>query len=135
MTREPTRPESSCWHRVLALLPSRAVKTTDLTKGERLIIERRRDEHSQHQAAEAYEVSLYAYRQWEMDEEQSAPMAPIGRLQPFEVCFIQRRRKGMALRDLAMALGLSRWWVTQMEYGRAACDRLIEYWSSQKAAA
>lgn len=74
-------------------------------------------------------VTLYCYRRWE-DDTADGDDVSLGKLLPHEVCFILRRRAGMSLKDLADALGVSRWWACKMEYGRANVERLVDYWST-----
>jgi len=107
------------------------MKTSDLTTGERVLILRRRKEESQQAASERHGVSLYRFRQWESDEE-PAPKIAIGRLERFESCFIRRRRTGMPLHELAGLMGISRWWLIQMEYGKQASDALVAFWEARK---
>lgn len=115
------------------------MKTSDLSRGERLVIDRRRRGHSQKVAAERFGVSLYAYRRWEDDGGPPAatggrrepPRVSIGSLRDYEECFLLRRREGMALSDLAMQLGLTMTWVCEMEYGRGSPSRLVEFWRSR----
>lgn len=112
------------------------MKTSDLRAGERLIVDRRRRAESQQAAAERLGVTLYRYRLWE--EGQLVPTCrrpALGALRPHESCYLLRRRAGLKLRDIADALGTSRWWVTQMESGRAPIDRLLAYWSPSRCRA
>lgn len=105
-----------------------AMRIPKLTNGEKLLVQRRRDDLTQPQAAEAADVSLYLWRKWEIDIGEP-PSVVTGRLLPHEACFIRRRRAGVSLASLADALKLSRWWICQMEYGRAPIGRLVAYWS------
>lgn len=102
-----------------------------LKKHERLVIDRRRREETQAQAAARYKVSLYAYRQWEENTNATGmPNVRVGRLAAYEACYMRRRRSGVRVKDLAIAMGLSRWWVIQMETGQATDVRLVEYWEA-----
>jgi len=103
--------------------------TSDLTTGERLLIERRRAGQNQTQAAHAYDLSEWRYRQCEADEADLIASPPLGRLQIHEACVIMRRRVGMKRTDLAEQLDISCWWLTQMERGQIPADRLVTYWS------
>lgn len=105
-----------------------SVKTSDLTRGERLLISRRRRGESQAQAAKRFSMSLYAYRRIETGDAETRIELPIGRLEPFEVCFLRRRRTGEALHELASRMGLSRWWLCQMERGEVDAARLVTFW-------
>lgn len=99
----------------------------DLTRGERVLLQRRRAGQSQRDAAEGHKVSLYCYRRWEVDEDET-PEVVLNNLLGFEACFFRRRRAGMSLKFLAEAMRVSRWWLCQMEHGRATTDQLIKYW-------
>ncbi len=100
----------------------------DLTPGERVLIERRRCGQSQRQAADAHGISLYRFRRWESDDE-VGPVVRLGGLLEHEVCHILRRRAGIQLEDLAEELGVSRWGLCKMEYGRAASiEVLTKHW-------
>lgn len=99
-----------------------------VTAGEKLLIERRRAGQSQRDRAAVLEVTLYRYRRWEADEERG-PLVDVGALEPHETCHLRRRRAGISLEDMAEVLDVSRWWVCQMEYGRAGADRLVRHWT------
>ena len=104
------------------------MKTRDLTNGEKLVVKRRRADESQREAATGFSVSLYRYRRWESDQDKP-PNVSLGQLKPHEGCFMRRRRAGISLKTLADVLGVSRWWLCQMEYGNVATDRLVQHWS------
>ena len=109
------------------------MKTRDLTNGERVLLTRRRrtERKSQREAAADYGVTLYCYRRWE-DDEEKPPGVALGKLLPHEACFIRRRRAGITLAQLAATLGVSRWWLCKMEYGKANTDRLVAHWSEHE---
>lgn len=107
------------------------MNTSELSNGERLVIERRRAGESQKSAAARYEVTLHQWRLWEADKD-DPPTSPVGKLMPYEVCFLKRRRAGIQAQALAEELEVSRWWLTQIEYGRAPIDCLIQYWSARE---
>lgn len=99
------------------------------TRGESLLLARRRKGMNQIEAANEYAVHVDKYRDWEADRRtDDQPRAHLGQLKPHEVCFILRRRAGKTQREIAAALGVSRLWVIQMEDGKAPVDRLREYW-------
>lgn len=112
------------------------MRTKDLTAGERLLIARRRLGESQDEAGARLGVSRYRYRKWESDEytDPGPPRANIGALKPFESCLIRRRRAGVSLAELAEAVGVTRWWLCQMEGGDAPADRLVAFWSDPSPA-
>ncbi len=100
------------------------------TKGERLLIRRRRLKQKQKDAARVLGVTLYRLRQWEADKS-DPPDVKMDPLVPFEVCFILRRRQGRAAGEFAKSLGVSLWWLCQMEYGVVSAERLIEHWETR----
>ena len=104
------------------------MKTRDrATLGERILIQRRRRHLSQRAVAKDYGVTLHLYRKWEWDKKKP-PDVILGELEPHEVFFLRRRRSGCSLTSFAEALGVSPWWLCQMEYGDAKIDRLAAYW-------
>lgn len=99
------------------------------TRGESLLIRRRRNKLNQVQAAAEYGVHLDVYRDWEADRRvKDQPRKVLGHLKNHEACFIQRRRTGLSQKQLAERLDCTRLWVNQMENDLAPCDRLVEYW-------
>lgn len=106
-----------------------ALKTRDLANGLRLIISRRRMALTQAEAAKKHKVSLYQYRRWEEDKQPGAPDVAVGRLAPHEQCYVERITRGVSLAAQAKKMGISRWWLRQMERGTANPERLIAYWS------
>lgn len=106
------------------------LRITTPTRGERLLIQRRRQGLTQRQAAAAYGHTLFGYRKWENDQENETVNVRIGRLSDPEKCFLLRRRKGLTLPQLAAEVGCCRLWLNQMEKGTANPDRLIAYWQS-----
>lgn len=105
------------------------MKAEDLTPAERLLVERRRFNQSQPEAAARLKVTIYRFRRWEAGEDEAPGrhLEPLGR---HEVCFIRRRRAGISLVDLADVLGVSRWWLCQMERGRCSSERLVNHWNA-----
>ena len=99
------------------------------TKGESLLLHRRRKGLNQIEAAKEYDVHVDKYRDWEADRRpDDQPRRRLGELKPHEVCFLLRRRAGKTQREVAAALGCTRLWVIQMEDGKAPVERLREYW-------
>lgn len=99
-----------------------------LTKGESLLIWRRRLGFNQIQAAGECNVQPDHYRDWEMDKREDAPRRLLGQLKPHELCLILRRRAGKTQREIASALGCSRLWLIHIENGNAPVERLCDYW-------
>lgn len=100
---------------------------SDLTRGERLVVVRRRAGLSQVKMASKLKTGLRQYRAWERDED-GAPAKSVGKLEMHERCYIARRRSGLERQQLAKRMKCSRLWITLMESGRAPVAALQEYW-------
>lgn len=101
------------------------------TRGESLLLERRRKAENQLEAAARYGVHVDTYRAWETDERpKDVPHYNAGHLKPHEVCLLRRRRAGKTQREVAAAIGMTRLWVMKMELGEASIDRLKGYWET-----
>lgn len=99
------------------------------TRGESLVLWRRRKGLNQIQAAEEFEAHPDRYREWEADKRvDDQPRKHLGQLKIHEICFLLRRRAGKTQREVAEAIGLTRLWVIKMEEGTAPTERLREYW-------
>ncbi|QYW02154.1 hypothetical protein CPT_Sonora_051 [Stenotrophomonas phage Sonora] len=99
------------------------------SKGESLLVARRRLGLNQVDAAAAFGVHPDIYREWEADKRTAGqPWKRLGALKIHEVCMLLRRRKGMTQRELAKQMGCTRLWVIQMENGEAPAERLREHW-------
>lgn len=105
---------------------------SQLTLGERLRIFRRRYLRTQAEQARVMKVPLGTYKRMEADEIEADRM-PIGRVEPHEACMIMRRRKGMTLEQLGEEIGLTKWWICQMETGQAPTTTLVAYWSNAQS--
>jgi DNA-binding XRE family transcriptional regulator len=106
------------------------VKTSDLTPGEKLVIQRRRDGTSQVKAAKKAKVSLFVYRQWEQDVEKPTTVPKVGKLEDHEQCYVMRRRAGWTAQELADELEVCRWWLCQMERGQQDTQPLVDFWQA-----
>lgn len=109
------------------------LRTADLSSAERLLVWRRREGLTQRQAARRLSVSQYRLRAWELGAGEP-PRVSLGRLLPHESCFLLRRRSGTSLEELARQLGVTPWWLCQMEGGSAPVDRLLRHWLAIAAA-
>jgi len=105
----------------------------ELTPGERLLIVRRREGTTKADCASGCGVTLYRYNRWESDDE-VGPTAKTGRLAFHEQSMLLRRRAGVSVADFAKLVGVSPWWLRQMEIGEAPDDRLRAYWADAGAA-
>jgi len=103
----------------------------DLMKHERLIVDRRRRGENQKVAARRHGISLYRYRKWELGQDPELPAVAAGGARQYERLFITRMRAKHSLGRVADAIGMSRWWLCQIEHGKAPADRLEAYWREQ----
>lgn len=101
---------------------------TDLTRGEKLTILRRRDKLSQLESAERYSVSPDTYRKWESDINSTAPTVEVDELFVHEVCYLLRRRRRLTQKFVAAQMGVSRVTVNRMEKGEVPAVSLANYW-------
>lgn len=104
----------------------------NLTGPERLLLDRRRREETQAQAAVRHEVSQTRYSRWErgLEPEGSLPRPRVGRLRPYERCLLYRRRAGTSQAQVARDLERCKMWVRQMERGEVDCTELTSYWEA-----
>lgn len=100
----------------------------DLTSGERLLLVRRRRGQTQRQAAVSLGIPISLYSQMERDLATTSARPGLKRLEPHERCLLHRRRSGATQSKVAKDLGVCRWWLNQMETGRASCEQLLSYW-------
>lgn len=105
------------------------LRAQELTPGERLFIARRRSKRTKAAAAAVLDVTLYRYSRWEDDLERAprSALPSLGRLGWHEGAAISRRRAGVSLEQAARAVGVSPWWLSQIEGGQAPVDRLREF--------
>ena len=106
------------------------LKDIRVTRGEKLLIERKRRGEKQIEAARRYETNLSYYCQWETDKSEENPRKSKMRLYGHERCALYRRRAGLMQKELAKKVGLSRYGVNLMENGRLRCRVLVEYWEN-----
>ena len=110
------------------------LKNITPTAGEKVLVQRRRDEYSRHAAVAMYPwaqgVSTFRFGQWERGEVE-APNIDIGQLQDYEVCLLLRRRAKVSQMSVAQGLSYCRYWVNLMEQGKKPCDSLVEYWEKR----
>lgn len=106
--------------------------TPQLSTAERLLIDRRRRRETKAEAAERLSVSLYRYTQWESDGK-GAPSPPLGELGGYESSVVLRVRSGLSSAEVAADVGVSPWWLRQMEMGDIGSSRLQAFWDDQGA--
>ena len=107
------------------------VSLSALTKGERLLIWRRREGHTQREAAKLLGMGMKRYTHIERGErrdELPARTSLFGELQSHEICFLLRRASGRTIPECAAEAGVSRYWYNLMEQGKVCSDRLFKYW-------
>lgn len=99
-----------------------------LTPAECLLIDRRRRNETQAQAAQRMNISQNRYSFWERGLAQPDTYPKIKKLGDHEVCFLYRRRAGFTQIRVAKEIGCCKEWVKRMEQGNAPVGALIEYW-------
>ena len=100
-----------------------------LSDCEKLALWRRRLKLTQTEAAEWFNVGRYTFSTWELGKfKDTDKIVEVHGMLPFEKCFIHRRRSGLLQREVALAMGVTRHWVHEMESGAGSCKRLVEYW-------
>jgi DNA-binding XRE family transcriptional regulator len=104
-----------------------SIRLSQLTNGERLILDRRRRKENQTQAAKRLGVDRKTLYLLETDQQES-PRVPIGKLKDHEIAFLYRRRAGLSRHELAKVFGVNIWWITRMERGELNCQRLLNFW-------
>lgn len=115
------------------------VSSTDLTRGEWLLLARRRKRWTQADAAKHWSVPVSTYVAWETDQ-RAATIAPPSRdksyefpLKMYERLFVMRRRSGWTAPTLAARIGCPRHYIELAERGRAHPARLEAFWRMRGA--
>ena len=105
------------------------LSTKDLTRSEKLYLKRRRMGLTQVEMSVDYGVPLSEYRAMEDGTiGVIVPYVAIGTLKDTESYTIMRHRSGMSKTEVAERIGVSAYWLRQMENGAAPIKRLAEYW-------
>ncbi len=99
-----------------------------LSRGERLITDRRRRKETQAVAAKRFNETPFIYGRWERDDDEGPSIRSVRPLRKYEQCLLYRRRAGTSQSEVARQLGRSRWWLNQMERGIQPCEELLCYW-------
>lgn len=109
-----------------------SLKVSDLTDGEKLIIDRRRLGETQGDAAQRLGMPESSYCCAELNQPCAwdVPTPALGKLEQHEMCLIRRMRSGYSQAAIAKRVGVSRYWLCQMERGIEPCERLVGYWAS-----
>ena len=113
-----------------------ALKNLILTEGETLFILRRRKGCTQSVAGEVIGVSRHEYGKIERDMLDTKPIPDsrplvFSQLSDSEKCTIIRKREDVTQKELASILSMSRFWINQMELGRADPYVLVSFWEKQ----
>lgn len=113
------------------LLPERTGQTgsLELSAAERSIIHRQRNDINQSEAAKRFNVSRRRFGEmeqrgevdWETDIEPA----------PHEICMVKRCRAGLTQSELAEQIGVTRYWLSLMECGKATSTKLEAYWDGR----
>lgn len=107
------------------------IKISELTWSERLVLLRRRLGLNQTDMARRVGVPLARLKLLEHSaapQELELDMRLAGTLEPYEQCFIARRRAGRSQAEVAGALGCCRYWLNRMERGEVPCHELTDHW-------
>lgn len=104
------------------------MSSNSLTRGEALLIHRRRKGWNQTQAAKHHKVTRQVYSNWELDAGTiPQPKRPIlGHTELHERLLIERRRLGLSQADVATKIGCCRHQIMLMEAGQADAKRLAD---------
>lgn len=108
------------------------MKIAKMTDAEHLEIRRRRMDKTEREMADHLKVGRRAYDRMAAgtDPVPAAVRVNPETLEAHEVCFLRRRRAALSRKEMARLVGVSEWWLTQMERGREAPDRLVAFWAS-----
>ncbi len=105
-------------------------KVSDLSYEERLVIWRRRGGMTQTEAAEFFRCCRNTYGRLERGEITSTmPVPDAHPLFDNEQCWILRRRKGWSQEECAGYVGITRYWLNQIELGRENPANLVRFWN------
>lgn len=102
-----------------------------LTPPELLLVDRRRRDETQAQAARRLGQSVTRYSRLERGLEPVPPnvkVPSLRQLRPNELCLVLRRRAGKTQLQVATELGRCKMWVRQMERGEVDSGELARYW-------
>ncbi len=103
-----------------------------LSPAEILFIWRFRKDLTAEEAAYYWGVNYSRYRAWEAGSKGYSMRVPLGYAPTLrEKLIILRRRAKLTQAQLAEKMGVSRQWLSQMEQGHAAVEKLGEFWAKQ----
>lgn len=111
----------------------RILTTSDLTRGEKLYIARRRKGLTQIEMSVDCGVAYGEYRAMETDDPGTKPpYITLGTLLEREAYTIMRRRSGLSRDEVADKMDVSTFWLRQMEAGAAPIKRLAQFWGASQ---
>jgi transcriptional regulator with XRE-family HTH domain len=102
-----------------------------LSKGERILVARRHAGLTQAEFAGLIGAPVHWLKQWEHDQRDDAPAVRVTAFYDRDWCFVQRRRQGWLLRDLAEKTGLAAKWLHRAERGEVKDIRPLVVWWTQ----
>ncbi len=101
----------------------------ELSNAEKLRVSRRRAGITQDAAAALFDVPPSRYKQWELGHKKGAPYLRLSVITQPEWCYVQRRRAGLLLSEVAERSGLAARWIHRAERGEVKdCTPLVEWW-------
>ena len=99
-----------------------------LCKAEECLIYRRRNNLTQAQMSEIYLVPRRRYGEMEADGQIELEQDVLP-LTANEECYLLRKRSGLTQEQVAEQIGVTRYWLNQIELGKAASDKLEAFWN------
>ncbi len=108
-----------------------------LTTGEKLLIIRRRENISKERMADRYGMTRNVYGGLERDQEEfvdndCVAVPEVSKLSQGEICLLLRRRAEMAQEECAELVGVTRFWLNQMETGKVPISDLVSFWEARQ---
>lgn len=100
-----------------------------LTPRENLLIWRRRQGLTQLQAARRLRMPHKLFHRIETGKRPAREKIEVrvGKLQPNEICLVERRRRQLKQKELARALGITPSWLMKMEQGHVDCTPALRH--------
>jgi len=127
---------SHVWHGQRKTCNVDKIDLKRLTLGESLLISRRRSGLSQDEMAKAKGITRNFYGEVERDQSEYDGMnfCEVEPLEANEKVMLCRRRSSMTQSEIAEQIGVTRYWVNQMEIGAAPISPdLVKFWNDNYA--
>lgn len=102
-----------------------------VTRGEKMLLERRRMFRTQLEQARILDMVKVSYIRYENDHHHNPPPDREMQVEPYERCLLTRRRLGERQIEVAREMECSPNHLGNMERGQADPARLVEYWSAR----